>query len=125
MLTFGRYFETRDYEKFRYIVRIVNSLICAAAGIPLFALYCGIPVFENIEVFIGTTVFSCLFLGFPCLGLTYVANEDCNTDTGKFIGSMIFAPTLLIIEPITKLTYFIFKSKLPKRIVYGSLMQEV
>ena len=109
-------FNTYEYKGYRFLVRLINSIVFCGLALPV-SLYCtGAMIFNSFAEFILVFILGIMLFAVPCVGITLAINEDCNGYyKAKFIGSVICAPTLIVVEPIMKFMYYIVRHKSYKR----------
>lgn len=113
-------FNTDEYKGYRFLVRLLNSIVFCGLALPIF-LYCtDAIIFNSFDEFLLVSILSIMLLAVPCVGITVAINEECKGYyMTRFIGSVICAPTLIIVEPIMKIMYYIVRHKSYKhRVLY-------
>ena len=83
-------------------------------------------IFNSVAEFILVSIIGVMLLGVPCIGITLAINEGTKGYyTARFIGSVICAPTLIVVEPIMKFMYYIVRHKSYKRQVLYKLINSL
>lgn len=118
-------FNTDEYKKYKFSVRFINSIVFAGLILPT-VLYCNdVMIFNSFSEFLLVFILGIMLFSLPCVGLTLAINEGKGYYIIKFIGSVICAPTLIIIEPIMKFIYYIFKHKPYKRHILYKMINDL
>lgn len=119
-------FNTDEYKGYRFLVRLLNSIVFCGLALPVF-LYCtGAMIFSSVSEFILVFILGIMLLAAPCVGITLAINEECKGYyMTRFIGSVICAPTLIVVEPIMKFIYYIVRHKSYKRKVLYKLINSL
>lgn len=119
-------FNTDEYKGYRFLVRLLNSIVFCGLALPIF-LYCtDAIIFNSFDEFLLVSILSIMLLAVPCVGITVAINEECKGYyMTRFIGSVICAPTLIIVEPIMKIMYYIVRHKSYKRRVLYKLINSL
>lgn len=119
-------FNTNEYKGYRFLVRLLNSIAFCGLALPVF-LYCtGAMIFSSVGELIIVFILGIMLFAAPCVGITFAINEDTKGYcTARFIGSVICAPTLIVVEPIMKFMYYIVRHKSYKRQVLYKLINSL
>lgn len=119
-------FNTDEYNGYRFLVRLLNSIAFCGLALPVF-LYCtGAMIFNSVAEFLLVFILGVMLFAAPCVGITLAINEGTKGYyKARFIGSVICAPTLIVVEPIMKFMYYIVRHKSYKRQVLYKLINSL
>ena len=119
-------FNTDEYTGYRFLVRLLNSIVFCGLALPVFLYGTDTMIFNSVAEFILVSIIGVMLLGVPCIGITLAINEGTKGYyTARFIGSVICAPTLIVVEPIMKFMYYIVRHKSYKRQVLYKLINSL
>ena len=119
-------FNTDEYKGYRFLVRLLNSIVFCGLALPVFLYGTGAMIFNQVAEFLLVAILGVMLLAAPCVGITLAINEECKGYyMTRFIGSVICAPTLIIVEPIMKFMYYIVRHKSYKRQVLYKLINSL
>lgn len=118
-------FNTDEYKGYRFLVRLLNSIVFCGLALPVFLYINEVMIFNSVAEFILVFILGAMLFAMPCVGLTCAINEGKGYYTIKFIGSVICAPTLIVVEPIMKFMYYIVRHKSYKRKVLYKLINSL
>ena len=119
-------FDTNEYKGYRFLVRLLNSIVFCGLALPVFLYGTDAMIFNSVSELILVFILGIMLLTGPCVGITLAINEDSKGySTIRFIGSVICAPTLIVVEPIMKFMYYIVRHKSYKRQVLYKLINSL
>lgn len=120
-------FNTKKFEDVLTNVRIVNSMILAVFIVPLILLIFDDGVIRTVGDFFAFGSLGLLFPG--CCILCVVGTvHDANCEFGKtvkLIITIIFSPTIIIVEPLFRLIYYVMYNKKYKRSILYKMVGEL
>ena len=118
-------FNTDEYNGYRFLVRLLNSIVFCGLALPVCLYSTGAMIFSSFTELMLVFILGIMLLAAPCVGITLAINEGKGYYTAKFIGSVICAPTLIVVEPIMKFMYYIVRHKSYKRSVLYKLISSL
>lgn len=119
-------FNTDEYNGYRFLVRLLNSIVFCGLVLPVFLYGTDAMIFNSVAELMLVSIIGVMLLGAPCVGITLAINEGTKGYyKARFIGSVICAPTLIVVEPIMKFMYYIVRHKSYKRRVLYKLINSL
>ena len=120
-------FNTKKFEDVLTNVRIVNSMILAVIILPLVLLIFDDGVIRTVGDFFAYGLLGLLFPGWciPCVIGTIHDSDYEFGKTARFIITVIFSPTIIIVEPLFRLIYYVMYNKKYKRKILYKMVGEL
>ena len=120
-------FNTKKFEDILTNVRIVNSMILAVIILPLILLIFDDGVIRTVSDFFAYGLLGMLFPG-CCIPLVVGTVHDADYEfgkTAKLIIAIICSPTIIIVEPLFRLIYYVMYNKKYKRSILYKMVGEL
>lgn len=120
-------FNTKKFEDVLTNVRIVNSMILAVIILPIVLLIFDDGVIRTVGDFLKYGLLGAFFSGW-CIPLVVGTVNDAAYEFGKtarFIITVIFSPTIIIVEPLFRLIYYVMYNKKYKRSILYKMVGEL
>ena len=119
-------FNTDEYNGYRFLVRLLNSIVFCGLALPVFLYGTDAMIFNSFAELMLVSIIGIMLFAAPCVGITLAINEGTKGYyKARFIGSVICAPTLIVVEPIMKFMYYIVRQKTYKRRVLYKLINSL
>ena len=119
-------FNTDEYNGYRFLVRLLNSIVFCGLALPVCLYGTGAMILSSFGEFLLVSILGIMLFAAPCVGITLAINEGTKGYyKARFIGSVICAPTLIVVEPIMKFMYYIVRHKSYKRQVLYKLINSL
>jgi hypothetical protein len=120
-------FNTKKFEDVLTNVRVVNSMVLAVVILPLILMIFDSGVIRTVGDFFAYGFVGTLFPGW-CIPLVVGTVHDDDYEFGKtvkLIIAVIFSPTIIIVEPLFRLIYYIMYNKKYKRSILYKMVGEL
>ena len=120
-------FNTTKFEDVLTSVRIVNSMVLAVFILPLILLIFDDGVIRTVGDFFAFGLLGLLFPGW-CIPCVVGTVHDVDYEFGKtvkLIITIIFSPTIIIVEPLFRLIYYVMYNKKYKRGILYKMVGEL
>ena len=120
-------FNTKKFEDVLTNVRVVNSMVLAVVILPLALLIFDDGVIRTVGDFFAYGLLGLLFPGW-CIPLIVGTVHDADYEfckTAKLIIAVILSPTIIIVEPLFRLIYYVMYNKKYKRKVLYKMVGDL
>lgn len=101
-------FKTKRFLELLFYVRTLNAIIFSSILLPII-LYFTVPgVLTDFKSIAQVIMLSLMVFGIPIISIVGMINDDDNKHTFiKTVTTVIFSPTIIVVEPIFRLIYHV------------------
>lgn len=101
-------FKTERFQELLFYVRTLNAIVFSSILLPIILYFTTPGVFTDYKTIAQVVMLSLMVFGIPIISIVAMINDNNIKSTFiKTVTTVIFSPTIIVVEPIFRLIYHI------------------